>query len=79
MYFEDGQVQDATLDAKLVQEGGLASHLLAEGEGIFEQAWRGYCAATVIKERLNPRLQRRCMPTRYWRYMTEKRPSKSVV
>ena len=76
VYFEEGRLQEATLDARLVQEGGLASHLLAEGEGLFEQAWRGYCTATVIKERLNPRLQRRCMPTRYWRYMTEKRPPK---
>ena len=39
---------------------------------LFQDLWKSYFKAMTIKERLNPTLQRRCMPRRYWAYLTEK-------
>lgn len=67
-------------DASQVQNGRLADDLLADNERLFQELWKGYFAATAIKERANPRLQARCMPRRYWPYMTEKQetPAESI-
>ncbi|MDP4117949.1 MAG: TIGR03915 family putative DNA repair protein [Bacillota bacterium] len=37
----------------------------------FREMWKEYFAAMAIKERVNPRLQKRCMPVRYWAHMPE--------
>ena len=37
----------------------------------FEDLWRSYFKSTTIKERLNPKLQRKSMPKRYWKNLTE--------
>ncbi|MDT8715633.1 TIGR03915 family putative DNA repair protein [Clostridium sp. 19966] len=37
----------------------------------FEVLWRTYYKTVVIKERTNPRLQKRMMPARYWKYIIE--------
>ncbi len=39
----------------------------------YERLWRGYFHAIAVAERRNPRCQRRFMPERYWRHLTEKR------
>ncbi|WP_419658055.1 hypothetical protein Dvar_70530 [Desulfosarcina variabilis str. Montpellier] len=36
--------------------------------------WQRYFAAATIRSRNNPRLHRRQLPRRYWRYLTEKNP-----
>ncbi|HOW50710.1 MAG TPA: TIGR03915 family putative DNA repair protein [bacterium] len=40
---------------------------------IYEKMWRQYFKDIAIPERKNPRCQKRFMPTRYWKYLTEKR------
>ncbi|HSA34375.1 MAG TPA: DUF4130 domain-containing protein, partial [bacterium] len=44
-----------------------------EGQDIYEKMWRRYFKDIAIPERRNPRCQRRFMPVRYWKYLTEKR------
>lgn len=38
----------------------------------FNSLWKSYYDSTTIKERINPKLQKRLMPTRYWAQLTEK-------
>ena len=52
-------------------DGRLAASMAAEGEEVCGALWRIYYGALTIRERLNPKQQRRCMPVRYWKYMTE--------
>ncbi|MCX8026449.1 MAG: TIGR03915 family putative DNA repair protein [Thermodesulfovibrionales bacterium] len=37
--------------------------------------WRCYFDSLKIESRINPKLQKRCMPQRYWKYLTEKKQS----
>ena len=37
----------------------------------FEDLWKNYFVSTAIKERTNLKLQRRSMPKRYWKNLTE--------
>jgi probable DNA metabolism protein len=37
----------------------------------FTELWKGYYKSTNIKERKNPKLQRRCLPVKYWKHLTE--------
>ena len=37
----------------------------------FEDLWKNYFKSTAIKERTNPKLQKRMMPKRYWKNLTE--------
>ncbi len=39
----------------------------------YRELWKTYYDCIAIRERINPRLQRRCMPVRYWKYLVEKR------
>jgi len=52
--------------------GKLDESLMAQDEKLFQDLWKGYFKAMTIKERINPRLHRRNMPRRFWRYLTEK-------
>ncbi|MDR1572087.1 MAG: TIGR03915 family putative DNA repair protein [Clostridiales Family XIII bacterium] len=40
----------------------------------YRELWRGYFDAVAIKERANPACQRRFMPLRYWKHITETVP-----
>ncbi|WHH61021.1 TIGR03915 family putative DNA repair protein [Petroclostridium sp. X23] len=42
-----------------------------ETEVFYQKLWKKYFESIAIKSRINPRLQRRCMPARYWRYLIE--------
>ena len=55
-----------------LKDGKLDAGLLAENEEIFQNLWKDYAKAITIKERTNLKLQRRLMPRRYWKYLTEK-------
>lgn len=41
------------------------------GERLYQDLWRAYFENIAIKERTNPRCQKRCMPARYWKNLTE--------
>lgn len=59
-------------DARLLS-GWLSDDLLAADELLFQQMWRTYFKATTIRERINPKQQRRMMPVRFWGNLPEKR------
>jgi probable DNA metabolism protein len=37
----------------------------------YEQLWKEYFNTLAIKDRINPKLQARMMPKRYWKHLTE--------
>lgn len=75
-FFHDlGKLHEVCLDPALVNDGKLAAHLLAEDEFVFQKAWQTYFTATTITERLNLKLQARCLPRRFWSFMTEMQTS----
>lgn len=39
---------------------------------LFTQMWKSYYDTMAIKERINPRLLRRCLPVRYWKHLPER-------
>lgn len=41
-------------------------------EEMYQQLWKIYFKTIAIKNRINPRLQKRNMPVRYWKHLTEK-------
>ena len=49
----------------------LADEWLAEDERRFQLLWKSYFRALAIPQRTNERLQRRMMPRRYWKHLTE--------
>lgn len=43
----------------------------SETEAAVQQLWQTYFKFATIQERINPQLQRQCMPVRYWKWLTE--------
>ncbi|MDR0700208.1 MAG: TIGR03915 family putative DNA repair protein [Tannerella sp.] len=60
-----------TEDDRLLS-GKLDESLMADDEKRFQDLWKGYFKAMTIKERINPRLQKKNMPVRFWQNLTEK-------
>lgn len=52
--------------------GRLSEELMDADELLFQQLWKTYFQSIAIKERLNPRLHRQHMPSRFWGSMPEK-------
>ena len=52
--------------------GKAADGLLAADERLFQQLWQTYFRSISIRERANPRLHRKELPVRFWKYLTEK-------
>lgn len=66
------QVREVTLDRDDDLIGGkLSDELLDADERLFSRMWKEYYKSMTIKERINRKQQRRSMPVRYWKYMTE--------
>ena len=71
-FFDGKDCREVFLPEEGHTGGKLRDELLAEDEKLLQTLWRGYFKALGIKERVNPKLQRRCMPRRFWPYLTEK-------
>jgi probable DNA metabolism protein len=69
-----GRFREVSFDAAALRGGQLPPEFLAEEETLFQSAWRVYFETAAISERINPALQARCMPRRFWAYMTEMQP-----
>lgn len=71
-YYDLHTAVEMTLDDDTqLLSGKLDETLMAEDEKMYQELWQGYYKAMTIKERINPRLQRRNMPARFWKYLTE--------
>lgn len=44
---------------------------LEEDEQYYQRLWKQYYASIAIASRQNPRLQKQCMPERYWKHLVE--------
>ncbi len=44
---------------------------LAPDEKLYQNLWRAFIKSVAIETKINPKLQKRCMPARYWKYLTE--------
>lgn len=58
-----GQTLQVTINNDIVVE---------DEEKIINELWRSYFKSLAIQNRTNPKLQKRCMPKRYWKYLIEK-------
>ncbi|HHV30444.1 TIGR03915 family putative DNA repair protein [Acetivibrio mesophilus] len=47
-------------------------HQSLNTDDCFEDLWKKYFDSICIKDRINPKLQKRNMPARYWKYLVEK-------
>lgn len=45
---------------------------LSKQEQQYQKLWKQYYDNIAISSRINPRLQKRCMPQRYWKHLVEK-------
>ncbi len=72
IFFDLEECREISLEAGRLKAGKLDPALLAEGEDLIRRLWQGYHAASAVRERLNPVLQRRLMPARFWKYLPEK-------
>ena len=48
------------------------SLILKEEEEEYQELWKAYFKSIAIQSRINPRLQKRNMPMRYWKHLVEK-------
>ena len=73
-YYDLQDVSQVTFPTDQTQRlsASLSDDLLDKDEKLFQQLWKEYFNTIAIKARINPRLQRRNMPARFWKYMTEK-------
>jgi probable DNA metabolism protein len=71
-YYDMRSASEVTIehDSHLI-DGRLSEALLSGDELLFQEMWREYTISLTIRERLNPRLQRQQMPTRFRKYMPE--------
>jgi len=56
-------IRDLDIDDKLILE---------KNEDFYEGLWKEYFNSIAIKNRINPKLQKRCMPMKYWEFLVEK-------
>ncbi|OCG58673.1 hypothetical protein A9G41_05765 [Gilliamella sp. Nev5-1] len=55
----------------LIINSQVNKNYLARDEALFQTMWLRYCNALTIKERINPKLQRQQMPSRFWHLLPE--------
>lgn len=60
-------------DVEIPADGSVSRHLhnVAPPDE-FTRMWKSYYDAMAIKERLNPKLLKRCLPVRYWKHLPER-------
>lgn len=66
----DADIMDPAFK-RLNSAAGIAPEKLSENELNFSNLWQTFFDHVAIPERTNSKLQRRLMPHRYWKYLTE--------
>ena len=73
VYHADGKTENVEFIDEMTSHLNIAQLLgKSENESGFAKMWQNYFKTIAIESRTNPKLQRRCMPQRYWKYLTEK-------
>lgn len=73
-YYDMKEVREITFEdteAVFLQTGRLSDEQLDKDELLYRRLWKEYFETVAIKTRLNPRKQRKDMPVRFWKYLTE--------
>jgi hypothetical protein len=69
----EGEVAILEVDRRNLPKDSRAAAQAAEGgEERFRELWKAYYRATNLAERANPKLLRRNLPAKYWRYLPER-------
>lgn len=84
LYYDGHRTRLVTPDADVVQQTtarpvpvstpATPATLADPQEPIYQHLWRTYYQNVDIAARRNPKLHKRNLPLRYWRYLTEKQP-----
>lgn len=69
---EAREIKFEDTEAVFLQTGQLPDGQMDEDERLYRRLWKEYFETVAIKSRLNPRKQRKDMPVRFWKYLTEK-------
>lgn len=73
-YYDLKEVREVTFEddgATSLATGRLSDDQMAEDESLYRRLWKEYFETVAIKTRINPRKQRKDMPVRFWKYLTE--------
>ncbi len=72
-YYYDGQKarEIAFADGETPPGDELTEEQMDADERQFQTLWKAYFDSMAIQERINPQLQRRQMPRRFWKYLPE--------
>lgn len=74
-YYDLKEVREVTFEdteSAFLKTGRLSEEQMDEEELLYRRLWKEYFETVAIKSRLNPRKQRKDMPVRFWKYLTEK-------
>lgn len=76
----DGKRLNAETQGRGVVSGETLQHVLRgcdldPTDREVQAQWQTFHRAVAIENRINPSLQRRCMPARYWKHLTEMQPN----
>lgn len=70
-YYDLTRVVEVNLPSDPMNGAELNAELMAADEKRFQTLWHAYFRSLTLRERLNPKLQRRLIPVRFWKYMPE--------
>lgn len=74
-YYDLHEAKEITFEdteAVFLKTGRLSEEQMDKDELLYRRLWKEYFETVAIKARLNPRKQRKDMPVRFWKYLTEK-------
>jgi len=78
LYYDLHKTEEVSFDQLHfdLQTGQLNDALAAEDEKLYRSLWQTYFKSICIKERLNPKLHRKLLPKRFWRFLPEKKSTR---
>jgi probable DNA metabolism protein len=73
-YYDLNSINEIRFDESRINPltGVLDQSVFTEDEKLFQSLWKVYFKEIEIKERHNPKLHKRLLPKRFWKYLTEK-------
>ena len=75
VYYDGGRIRSAELEPVVItslKNRGQLPGRTADSDG-FVDLWGTFFKSVTIEDRKNPKLQRQCMPKRFWKWLPEKR------
>lgn len=73
-YYDLKETHEVTFqdsEASSLTTGRLSEEQMDKDEILYRRLWKEYFETVAIKARINPRKQRKDMPVRFWKYLTE--------